>query len=175
MTSRILYFRLISVLALAAIISSCAHTTVRWSPDRLPAAPVKGPVFVLVLPGPALPPDTEGFAARLLGIVHEHDPGAEVVHGNEAAASRLAFDRGARYLLVATVFRWRDAQTQYSAEPDRIDISLRLMRLQPATLVREFRFDAQGARLAVRDAPADRLLNGKFRESVRRLVADAHP
>jgi hypothetical protein len=161
----------IFVLAAFAIIAGCAHATMHWRGERLPAAPVTGPIFVLVLPGPALPPDSAGFSARLLGIVREHDSKAELVCGNEVSASRVAFERGARHLLVATVLRWRDAQTQYSGEPDSISIGVRLMQLQPPAVLREFRFEAQGPRLAVRDAPADRLLSDKFRKAVRRLLA----
>lgn len=172
---RVPFCKLILVLAASAILASCAHTAVRWRAGGPPAAPVTGPIFVLVLPGPALPPDTERFGSLLLGIVRERDPRAEIVRGNEPAASAMALDRGARYLLIATVLRWRDAQTQYDGEPDRIGIALRLMQLRPAALVREFQFDARGARFALRDARAERLLGGKFREAVRRLLASAHP
>ena len=167
--------KVILILVASATFESCARTEARWRADVPPPSPVTGPISVLVLPGPALPPDTDGFASRLLGIVHERFSGGEIVHVNEAAASRSAADRGARYLLIATVLHWRDAQTQYSGEPDGIGVALRLMQVRPLALVREVQFEAQGARFAVRDAPADRLLGGKFRDAVRRLLAPAHP
>jgi hypothetical protein len=162
--------RLILMLAASAVIVGCAHTSVHWLADR-PIAPVARPVFVVVLPGPALPPDSAGFSRRLLDIVREYDSKAELVQGNEGAASRLALERGAGSLLVATVLHWRDAQTQYSGEPDSIRIAVRALQLRPSGPVREFQFDAQGRRISFRDAPADRLLSEKFRKAIHRLLA----
>jgi len=148
----------------------CAHTTVRFQGGPPVVDTVSGPISVLVLPGPALPPDSAGFPTLLLEIAGERDRNAELVYGAETAASRVALDHGARFLLVATVQRWRDAETQYSGEPDRVEIALKLMRLQPAGLVREFQFSARSSQLAVRDAAADRLLGYRFRQAVRELL-----
>src|SRR5262245_42207242 len=70
--------RLILTITASAVIVGCAHTSVHWLGDR-PIAPVARPVFVLVLPGPALPPDSAGFSARLLDIVREFDSKAEQI------------------------------------------------------------------------------------------------
>jgi len=146
------------------------HSTIRWRGERHMEVGVSGPIAVVVIPGPALPPDSAHFAQRLLGIVHEFDAQAEVVQGTEASALRLAREHGARFLLVATVLRWRDAQTQYYAEPDRIGIDLRVTQVQTGTIVRDLNFETRSSPLAVRNAPADRLLNEKFRQAVRQVL-----
>jgi len=59
--------RLLLALIACALLAACAHTTARFTGQpRLDA--VKGPVFVEVVPGPALPPDGAHFQKRLLDI-----------------------------------------------------------------------------------------------------------
>src|SRR5436305_1416921 len=83
------------VVALPVFVAGCGHTAVHWS-TRSPGTAIQGSsTFVLVSPGPALPLNTEAFENRLLAIVHERDPRAEVLHGGEPVASRVALDRGA--------------------------------------------------------------------------------
>jgi len=168
------FLTVVFVAALASV-AGCALSTVRWRGDWHPELSVTGPIFVLVAPGPALPPDRTHFSDQLLKLVREIEPNAEPVQGNQDAASRLAFQRGGRFLLVATVRRWRDAQTQYYGEPDSIALTVRLLQLQPAALIREFELEANSPRLAVRDTPADRLLGAKFRDAVRRLLSGPNP
>ena len=151
-------------LATSVLAAGCAHSTVRWRGAGPPAVAASGPILVSVLPGPALPPESAGFDAQLLQVVREHNPEAKLARGNE---------NDANFLLTATILRWRDAQTQYSGEPDQVSIAVRLTRLRPSELVGEFQFDARSAPFAVRDAPADRLVNERFREAVRRLLAPA--
>jgi len=78
--------------------------------------------------------------------------------------------RGAGYLLMVTVHRWRDAQTQYDGEPDGIDMTVRLTRPGSAEVAGEFDFHAQGSRLAVRDEAAGRLLDDKLRRAIGQLL-----
>jgi hypothetical protein len=174
-SSRIVTYRLIFVVTVFAVIAGCASTTLRWRRAPVAAPSITGPIFVVILAGPALPPDRAKFPAQLVAVVREHDPKAELIYGNEVSASRLALQRGARFLLVATVLLWRDAETQYSGEPDSIGVAVRLMQLQPRAVVGEFQFTSRGGKLAVRDAPADHLLNERFRNAIRQLLAPAHP
>ena len=159
------------VMALASI-TGCAHTSVHWRGALSPARPAGSEIFVLITPAPALPPESAHFAERLLALVREQDPKAEFAN---RAAAHAAPERRARFLLEAKVVRWRDAQTQYSGEPDSIDIVFRVMALEPSQVLREFEFEASSSRLAVWDASADRLLNGRFRKAVRELLAPTHP
>jgi hypothetical protein len=154
---------LIFTLPLLAMVSGCAHTAVRFQGGPQAGGAVSGPISVLVLPGPALPPDSAGFSTLLLGLARERDPQAAMASGSSG--------RGNGLLLIATVHGWRDADTRYSGEPDRVEITVQLVRQQPREVLREFQFSAKSSPLAVRDAPAERLLGEKFRRSVRELLA----
>src|SRR4051794_23597863 len=98
--------RLLLALTACALLAACAHTAARVTWQPLPADTIAGPAFVAVEPGPALPPDSARFESRLLDIVRERDPKAELVYGNETSAALSALNRGARLLLVATVLLW---------------------------------------------------------------------
>jgi hypothetical protein len=172
--SRLLCSRSLALLALA-ILAGCAHRSVRWSSRSPLAIPLRGPILVLVLPGPALPPPRANFDSHLLQMVRERDPGAQLVHGNENNATTLALERGANFVLITTILRWRDAETQYDGEPDRVDIRVRLMRLRRSETVGEFVFGGRGSPFAIRDAPADRLVNNRFHDAVRQLLASVQP
>jgi hypothetical protein len=166
-------FRSLVISVLAAFFSlttGCAHTIVRWNGTPTLTTPVNGPIVVLVSPGPALPPENARFAARLLELVREEDPTADLAYGTEASPSRTASQRGARFVLEVKVLRWRDAETQYSGEPDSIRLLFRLIQLQPQAVVREMQFESRSWAIALTNAPADRLLNRKFRKAVRQFL-----
>jgi hypothetical protein len=132
--------------------------------------PVTGPVLVLVSPDPASPPNDARFTARLLELVREQDPAADLVYGAEASALRTASQRGANFMFEVKVLRWRDAETQYSGEPDSIRLLFRLIQLQSQAVVREMQFESRSGAIALTNAPTDRLLNDRFRKAVRQFL-----
>jgi len=151
-------------LFLSMVVAGCGHTAVRWRVSSSRPLPQDAPVFVSIQPGPALPPDTARFADVILSMVREHGLKAEIFPGSQPPG------RGAGYLLMVTVHRWRDAQTQYDGEPDGIDMTVRLTRPGSAEVAGEFDFHAQGSRLAVRDEAAGRLLDDKLRRAIGQLL-----
>jgi hypothetical protein len=161
---RIHPFSIGTALLLSIIVTACGHTAVRWRVSSSGLLPRDAPVFVSIQPGPALPPDTAKFAEVILGIVRSHGVKAEILAGSQARG------RGAGYLLMVTVHRWRDAQTQYDGEPDGIDMTVRLTQLGSADVAGEFEFHAEGSRLAVRDEAAGRLLGDKLRRAIDQLL-----
>jgi hypothetical protein len=163
----------ISVLATLSINTGCSRTIVRWNGTPT-LTPVNGPILVLVSPEPASPPENARFTSRLLELVREEEPTADLAYGTEASALRTASQRGAKFVVEVKVLRWRDAETQYSGEPDSIRLLFRLIQLQPQAVVREMQFERRSRAIALTDAPADRLLNDTFRKAVRQFLGPAH-
>jgi hypothetical protein len=201
--------RLIAATAAVAFVSGCAATTsVQWNQPLVVAAlPSTGPVFVMepVIQGIA-PPGNVGrnlpaigrdVLNRILAIVRERFPGAEIAEpGPEAAmralpgyvtaaggrvaawveldAARRAHERGATHLLVPTITDWKEMRIDdpigaVTVPHDTVTLTLRLMALQPPAVVGHVTFTNRG-RLTL-NRPADRLLNDQFRSVVLRLIS----
>jgi hypothetical protein len=137
--------------------------------------------------------------ARILMIVRERFPTAEVaesrspvampvppgyplkvdegaVSTDEFNAASCARQRGAAYLLVPTIREWKEMRTDdpigaIVLPHNSVALTLRLMRLQPPGLSGRVEFTNR-ARLTL-NQPAYRLLDGRFREVVLRLVSSA--
>lgn len=101
--------------------------------------------------------------------------GEQVVTSEEFQAATFARERGATHLLVPAITEWTQMRTDdpigtFILPHNRITVVLRLMRLQPPLLVGRMTFRNR-ARLTL-NQPADRLLDDRFRQAVRRLLAD---
>src|SRR5215472_15974856 len=103
----------ISVLAAVSMATGCERTTLRWNGTPTMTTPVNGPILVLVSPGPALTPKNARFTARLLELVREVEPTADLIYRAEASPMPTASQRNARFVFEVKVLRWRDADTQY--------------------------------------------------------------
>ena len=121
-------------------------------------------------------------AARILAIVRERFPAAQIADirplfgGSMAEAYAAAAGGRATHLLVPTIVEWREMRTDdpigaIILPHNRIVITLRLMRLEPPTLVGEITF-SNGARLTLNQRPFS-LLNDRFRRMVLQLVSGA--
>jgi hypothetical protein len=197
------------VLAGAAAATGCAvNSSIQWNPPLIVTAlPPTGPVFVMepIVVGAASPGNIgrdfptikRTVVTRILTIVRERLPGAEMVEaGPQAAlgalpgygtatgeevvameefnAANLAYQRGATHLLVPIITEWKEMRTDdpigtLIVPHNSITLTLRLMRLQPPALVGRVIFRNR-ARLTL-NQPAARLLNDRFRQVVLQLVS----
>jgi len=142
--------------------------------------------------------DTE-VVTRILAIVRERFPAAEhaesgppgastvlpgyplavdgeVLTTEEFRAASWAREHGAAYLLVPTIREWKEMRTDdpigaLIVPHSSVALTLRLMRLRPAGLAGRAEFTNR-ARFTL-NQPADRLLDGRFREVILRLVSGA--
>jgi len=165
---------IISVLVAFSMTTGCARTIVHWNGTPTLTTPINGPILVLVSPGPALPRDPAKFSARLLELVREVEPTADLAYREKASAMPTASQRGGRFLFEVKVLLWRDADTQYSGAPDNIRLLFQLIQLQPRAVVREMYFERRSSMLALTDRPPDRLLNDKFRKAVHQFLGPVH-
>jgi hypothetical protein len=114
---------------------------------------------------------SEQITNRIIEIVIERDRRAEVVETPILGrAVSLALAKGATHLVVSEVAVWREAATQTTTEPDRIEIRLQFLRLEPRTVVTTVVFKNRGGMVAIRDKPVTRLLDDSFRRAVQRLI-----
>ena len=141
----------------------------------------------------------QAVAMRLLTIVRERDAGAMMAEPTdqtffqpmakyidavaparttkrELEAAGFALQHGGTHLLVPTIIEWREVRT---GDPigallpphGGVVIALRLVRLEPVMIVGSVTFKNH-FRVTVNQS-ADKLLNGDFRKTVRRLIASS--
>jgi hypothetical protein len=82
------HFPLFCAIVLSAVPTACSHTKIHWQSCNVPRASAMGPIAVLIVPGPALPPDTADRPGRLLAIARERDAKSEILHGSESPAGK---------------------------------------------------------------------------------------
>ena len=195
------------ILAVAA--PACAANSSIQSNHPITATdrPSTGPVFVMepIVVGTASPGNIgrdfpsikRTVVTRILAIVRERFPGAEIAdagpqaamgvpHGYEGAvgegivameelnAASRAYQCGATHLLVPMITEWKEMRTDDPAGAlfvphNSITVILRLMRLQPPALVGQVTF--KNREHLTLNQPATRLLNNRFRETVLQLVS----
>jgi len=197
------------ILVAAAAATACAsNSSVQWNhPLVASGLPPAGPVFVMepAIAGTASPGNIgrdfssikRTVLARLLAIVKERHPGAEVAEGGPDGATQMlrgygtaagdtgasreefdaasrAYELGASHLLVPQITEWTEMRTDdpfgaFLGPHNRITVTLRLMRLQPPAVVGVATFRNR-ARLTL-NQPAAGLLNDRFRRVVLRLMS----
>jgi hypothetical protein len=114
----------------------------------------------------------EGSTGRRLPG-YESASGQHPVARDELDAASEAYARGATHLLVPTITEWKQMRTDdpvgaLIVAHNSVTITLRLMRLRPPALVDQITFHNH-ARLTL-NQKADRLLDGRFRRAVLRLL-----
>jgi hypothetical protein len=146
--------------------------------------------------GRDLPAATELVRDRILSIVRERYPAADVatagpyalaalagyprsidgypVTQREMDAARRARESGATHLLVPVIEEWKETRTDdpvgaFLVPKSAVRIRLRLMALRPVAVAGTVTFENH-ARLTL-NQPASRLLDERFREVVLQLVA----
>jgi len=135
-------------------------------------------------------------ALRILGVVQERCPAAQIVHPDdrtpvaaipgyvaalggppvstlEVQAAMYAAGHGAQYLLVPTVERWDQMGTDdpigaFIGSRNRVAVSLRLMRLDRPAVMGRITFENRSHIILNQDA--SRLLNGRFDRALRKLL-----
>ena len=98
---------------------------------------------------------------------------APLTPGEDVAAA-VAFERGARNLLVPTILLWKEVRTDdpvgaLFSPHNGVDIELRLMRLDVPGVKGRVTFRNR-SRVTL-NQPAERLLNGRFHAAVRQLLS----
>jgi hypothetical protein len=110
---------------------------------------------------------------RVLETVRQRHPEAELVDTPFIGqAITTALDRGATHMIVPEVKEWRDAETQYTGQRDRVEIELRLVQLRPYTTIASVTFRKNNGFLAVRDESPTRLIDNSFRNAVQQLLGE---
>jgi len=110
-------------------------------------------------------------ALRILEVVRERFPGAELVESEQKADQR-----GATHLLVPIITEWKEMRTDDPVgglilPHNSVSVTLRLMQLPPRAVAGEVIF-SNHARLTLNQR-AYRLLDNRFREVLTRLIAGA--
>lgn len=196
---------LVAVIAACACGCSAATTTGRF-PAESRSRPTSGHVFIMppVIGGsPGIGNVGRNFsdiervvAARLLAIVQERDPEAQLADATgqtpylpmkayidavaparttavELNAAGFARQHGGTYLLVPTILEWREMRTDdpigaLTLPHEGVAIAFRLVRLDAPAVEGDVTF-RNHARVTV-NRPAKSLLNDDFRRAVLRLV-----
>lgn len=118
--------------------------------------------------GRNFPAITADLTTRILSIVRERFPDADVAQGTIDAATR-----GATHLLVPTITEWTEMRTDdpigaLVGRHESVTIAMRLMRLDPPALISEVTFHNR-ARVTL-NRKAIRLLDDRFRRDVLQLL-----
>lgn len=167
-------------LAVAATlgIEACAYSIHSVRPGNAPAAIPSASDSVCVMLAADGIYGTRTYAGsgravsnRILTAVRAQRPFAQLIEvTDEDQAAQLCVAKGGSYLLSPIILHWEDRATNWSGVRDLIKIEVRLIRIEPRTLVRSTEFEARNNWFTFVNADPSELLDASFDRTIVELV-----
>ena len=170
--------RLVWLLLLPAVLS-CAYASIQREPGLPKAEPDPSAQVVVLVPvdaafGGKVYPGTGRFVAEhTLAALRHRFPLAQLLdeHDEHAALARARQDSIA-FLISPVILHWEDRATNWSGMRDKVQIELRLLRVEPPELVQSVLFEARNNSFTLFDDKPEVLLDEDFDNAVLALVVE---
>lgn len=100
---------------------------------------------------------------RILTTLRRTQPIAQLVEKtDEVEAVKIAKEKGASYLMVPELIHWEDRATAWSGYRDKVEIGLRLLRLEPVEVISSRSYYGTNNSITFLNTKPEDLLNEDF-------------